>query len=337
MAEIRSLVLRITQRCNLKCDYCYAAYPGCRDMDMSVETALEAVALSCPEGGPLRIQFTGGEPLLNMAVMEAVYAFGLATGRKLLLSLQTNATLLTPDVARRLCTMHCAVGVSLDGLPAANALRHFPDGTPAYEKAIEGIRNLGRVGVRCNLTTVVTSRNAADLGQLPDLALWLGNVAGVGLDLFRPLGRGTGQHLTPEEGALTKGLSELTRKTQQIRQAGIPFRLRELERLKKRAACPNCDSTYCYAQTALSLCIDPAGDCWPCSSLAGRREFLLGNIRQGLPGEHPCRQALSPPEKCSRCPTFPLCKGGCPAGRLGCEPDPMTCLLNRLLLEELKV
>ena len=338
MKEIKSLILRITERCNLSCDYCYATCSGCKVQDMSAENAIRAVELCCPESGGLRIQFTGGEPLLNIGVMEAVFAFGKATNRKLTLAVQTNGVLLTENHCRKLAAMKCAVGVSLDGLQDANSLRHFSDGTPAFAHTVEGIRNLGKFGIRCNLTTVVTSQNAQYLGQLPDLALWLGNVSGVGLDLFRPLGRGIGQGLAPKEGELMQGLSELAKKTAEIRAAGIPFRLRELERLKKRIACESCNGIYCYAQTEQSLCVDADGNCWPCSSLTGDSAFYLGNIKDGLPQNQTCRQGLSAPETCKNCPSFHLCVGGCPASRssLGGMPDKLTCAMNKALLEEIR-
>ena len=339
MEEIRSLILRVTERCNLKCAYCYASDSGCVMEDMSADTAIRAVELCCPEGGSLRIQFTGGEPLLNMEVMEAVYAFGRATSRRLSLAVQSNGTLLTKDNCYRLAAMNCAVGVSLDGVQSANDLRHFPDGTPSFEATVQGIRNLGDAGKRCNLTTVVTNTNAKDLGKLPDLALWLGNVSGVGLDLFRPLGRGCGLDLAPAEADLCDGLTELIRKTKEIQSAGIPFRLRELERLKKRTACSGCSDIYCYAQTEQSLCVDAAGNCWPCSSLTGKAGFLLGNIRNGLPEISCAAASLKPTDTCKKCSSFSYCVGGCPAGRtaLGGEPDPMTCVMNRILLEEFKL
>ena len=62
MTELKSLVLRLTEECNLGCAYCYAdAKPG--GVRMMAETACRAVELACPPGGRLRVQFTGGEPL----------------------------------------------------------------------------------------------------------------------------------------------------------------------------------------------------------------------------------------------------------------------------------
>lgn len=103
-----------------------------------------------------------------------MYAFGRATGRRLRLAVQTNGTLLTAGACRRLAAIDCAVGVSLDGLPPANGCRVFPDGTPAFDAAAQGIRALGQAGLRCNLTTVVTRANARELERLKKRAAWGG-------------------------------------------------------------------------------------------------------------------------------------------------------------------
>lgn len=335
MEEIKLLILRLTGRCNLRCAYCYAAREDRPELDMDEATALRAVELCCPPGGSLRIQFTGGEPLLRLELMEAVAAFGKATGRRLILSVQTNATLLTPENCKRLKAMRCGVGVSLDGAGAADALRVFPDGSPSFDAAVQGIRNLGAAGLRCGLTAVVTKANAAQLGQLADLALYLGNVAGVGLDLFRPLGRGSGQDLSAEADELQCGVRELAVRAKALAGAGVPFRFRELERLKKRRELRGCGGYYCFAQTGASFAVDGSGDCWPCSSLAGQNGCLLGNIRDGLPDFERKAESLAVPEKCRQCGDYALCLGGCPAGRTERkEADHLTCVMHHVLAGE---
>lgn len=334
MEEMKLLVLRLTERCNLRCGYCYAARDGEAPFDMDAQTAIRAVELCCPEGGKLKIQFTGGEPLLRLDVMEAVHAFGKRTGRRLFLSVQTNGTLLTPEVCRRLNAIRCGVGVSLDGIGAANALRCFPDGTPAFDAISAGIRNLGSAGMRCGLTAVVTNCNAASLGLIPDLALYLGNVSGVGLDLFRPLGRGVGRDFSPNPDELETGLRALKSKAQELNRAGIPFRFRELERIRKRIALNACGGHYCYAQTDASFCVDGRGDMWPCSSLAGDKRFYLGNIVDGRARKSRDQlEGLNPPAKCRSCVVYGQCLGGCPAARQE-EVNPLTCRMHRILSQE---
>lgn len=100
MDRIKLLVLRVTERCNLQCAYCYAARGEETIPDMDEAMVLRAVELCCPQDSTLRIQFTGGEPLLRLDLMEAVAAFGKRTGRKLVLSVQTNRdTADTPDLS----------------------------------------------------------------------------------------------------------------------------------------------------------------------------------------------------------------------------------------------
>ena len=331
MTELESLILRLTEDCNLGCGYCYAdASPG--GLHMPPETACRAVELACPPGGRLRIQFTGGEPLLAWDTILAVAEFGRKTARRLSMSVQTNGTLLTGERCKALMKLPCAVGVSLDGPGELNGCRCFTDGLPSYGAAAEGIRRLGAAGGRCNLTAVVTSRNAARLELLADLALALGNVRGVGLDMLRPLGRGADAQLEPDPAELRRGFRALVRRTLALERAGVPFHLRELDRWRSRRRSGG-GTVYCYAQTDLSLAVDARGDLWPCSSLVSVSGFRLGNIRDGLPegGHRPA--ALSAPESCRSCSRFSVCLGGCPAGRLGGGPAPLACVMQEVISE----
>ena len=334
MDKIESLILRITERCNLKCAYCYAA--GQPKPDMTPEMAVKAVELCCQPGEVLRVQFTGGEPLLNFPVMDAVYQYGKSTGRKLILAVQTNGTLLTPELCRWLKKTGCAVGVSLDGAGAGNGLRVFPDGSESFSHITQGIRCLGQEGLRCNVTTVISSANSGTLPQILDLSLVLGNIAGIGLDLFRPIGRGAEQDFSPEPEALEQGLKSLVSHYRELKQVGIPIHLRELDKLSQRRKHPMPEPVYCYAQTEKSLAVDGLGDCWPCSSLTGAEGCRLGNIRDGLPAKERSGLDLMPPAQCISCESFSVCKGGCPAMRSGRnhEPDSLTCQMHHILNRE---
>ena len=207
-AGLDTLVLRLTNRCNLTCAYCYAE--GCAaGEDLPQDLAAEAVARACPPGGRLHVQFTGGEPLLRWDTARRVLDFGQATGRKLYASLQTNGTLLTPKLCREIRARGVAVGVSLDGVAGENAARFFPGGAPSFPAVVRGLQMLAEAGMTVNLTAVVTAVNAKHLDRLLDFGLWCGNVYGVGLDLIRPQGRGTSSRLSPSPQALEEGLNRL--------------------------------------------------------------------------------------------------------------------------------
>ena len=181
--------------------------------------------------------------------MEAVWQYGQRSGRHLRLAVQTNGTLLTPQTLRALRRMGCALGVSLDGNGDANGLRVFPDGKPAFSSIIEGIREVARAGMRCNLTAVVSDVSAPHLGGLLELALWLGCVGGIGLDLFRPMGRGAIQDHAPSPEQLDHGLRALLNQYTLLRELGVPLVVKELERIRRLQDHPGVEEAYCYAQT----------------------------------------------------------------------------------------
>ena len=336
MEPLALLVLRITQRCNLACRYCYAAWEGDTEKaDMTAEMAIRAVEEACPPGGTLKIQFTGGEPLLNLPVMEAVWQYGQESGRHLRLAVQTNGTLLTPQTLKALGRMKCALGVSLDGNGDANGLRVFPDGKPAFSSAIEGIREVARAGMRCNLTAVVSDVSAPHLGGLLELALWLGCVGGVGLDLFRPMGRGAVQDHAPSAEQLDAGLRALLDQHTLLRGLGVPLVLKELERIRRLQENPGQEAAYCYAQTERSLAVDPAGRLYPCSSFIGQEDYLLGILGQESDRAGAVRSRLKAPGPCQECGHSVLCRGGCPAGRIGtagCRND-LDCRMHQIMME----
>ena len=132
---------------------------------------------------PFTLQFAGGEPTMNMELVDRAAKYARNNGCRRI-SMQTNGTCI--DEAAIACVKRhgIAVGVSLDGQSSINdALR----GKTC--RAIEGIKRLGASGVMVNLNAVVSDRNVEQLPQLVDLAAYLGNVHGVGLDLLREAGR----------------------------------------------------------------------------------------------------------------------------------------------------
>ena len=222
-----TLVLRLTNRCNLACGYCYAG-SGPAGEDLSPERAAEAVALACPPGEALRIQLSGGEPLLRWDTAAKVLDFGRASGRRFHAAIQTNGTLLTPALCRELRARRVAVGVSLDGVGPDNAARRPPEGEPSFQATARGLQTLAAAGMAANLTAVVSAGSVRGLDRLLDFALWCGNVHGVGLDLVRPQGRGAGAGLSPSPQALAEGLNRLLARPDQLDRLGRPVRRRVL-------------------------------------------------------------------------------------------------------------
>lgn len=122
--HVEKLTLQVTQRCNLRCEYCiYSGNYDNRqhsDLDMSFETAKKAIDLylrSSGEMGEYSLGFYGGEPLLNLKLIKQCveYAKSKTLGRKIGFAMTTNATLLNDEVVDYLQREHFKIMISLDG------------------------------------------------------------------------------------------------------------------------------------------------------------------------------------------------------------------------------
>jgi len=153
--SLNRLILWVTTDCNLRCRYCYAR-AGEQPESMQWETARQALELVAREScGSFKVKFAGGEPLLNLALIERAIAYVRRKGWHAIYDVQTNGTLIDRATAQSLRRLGIGVGVSLDGPPAVNDdLRPFPDGRGSTAATVAGIEQLRAAGVHVGLTAV---------------------------------------------------------------------------------------------------------------------------------------------------------------------------------------
>lgn len=190
------IVLWTTGRCNLSCKYCYAGLTD-QTKDMEFETATRM--LDQFSDYAMKVQFAGGEPLLNYVLICRIYEYVKTQKYDVSFQMQTNGTCITPEIAAGIKRMKIALGVSLDGPPDTN--EYLRGNT---KDVIAGIQCLVDEDIKINLNSVVTSYNVEKLPKLVNFAFYLGNVAGIGLDLLRETGRaraypGVIKKATPEQ------------------------------------------------------------------------------------------------------------------------------------------
>src|SRR5262249_4566394 len=110
---LTTMVLNVTNQCNLSCAYCYEysedkivdTENGRKPKFMSEETAQQSVDFMLAESGDNKVAyltFFGGETLLNFPVLRKTIGYArqraAELGKEVEFSLTTNATLLKPDV-----------------------------------------------------------------------------------------------------------------------------------------------------------------------------------------------------------------------------------------------
>lgn len=140
-------------------------------------------ALEIPKS-KFKLQLAGGEPLLNFKLIKDIYEYLRENKPEIRMQMQTNGALINSGIAKEIKKMNISLGVSLDGTIEVN--EKLRGGT---KDVINGIKTLAQEGIMVNLNCVVTEENIEYLYKLVDLALYLGNVGGIGLDLLRDTGR----------------------------------------------------------------------------------------------------------------------------------------------------
>ncbi|WP_050740940.1 radical SAM/SPASM domain-containing protein [Acetobacterium bakii] len=325
------IVLWTTGQCNLACKYCYAGSTHSRE-DMDFETAAQSLDLFSDH--TMKIQFAGGEPLLNYPLICQVVDYVKSKKYDASFQMQTNGTCITPEIAAGLKKMKIALGVSLDGPPAVN---EFSRGKT--REVIAGIHCLADEGITINLNSVVTSHSVAKLPELVSFAYYLGNVRGIGLDLLRDTGRAKDHReiikkATPEQ--LKKALSGMVETAQELyKLTGKKIIIREIDEARHRLKLTACSKEYCYASCGRSYVVLPSGDVYPCGSLIDNPAYFMGNVKTRSLKSIAIEKAE--PAACKTCDFFAICPGGCPSRLLingeNREHESLDCVLKKTAFE----
>jgi len=133
------LTLHITNKCNLRCKYCYVERGA---ETMTREVAYAAVGLAASENKPCGLIFFGGEPLVERGLIYDTVAYSQKikkeTGQVFYYKITTNGTLLDEEFLKFSRGINMMIGFSHDG-HAQDDCRVFPDGSGTAETLEEKI------------------------------------------------------------------------------------------------------------------------------------------------------------------------------------------------------
>lgn len=139
--DFRIVQMHLTDKCNLRCSYCYEDRAQRSSEVMSIATAQEIAARHLAEKGPhktVELDFIGGEPLLAwdriVAVVEFVHQRKWPVEHSF--SFSTNGTLFNDEIKAWLDNHSCvAFSFSIDGTRAAHDLNRCG----SYDRAIQHV------------------------------------------------------------------------------------------------------------------------------------------------------------------------------------------------------
>ena len=285
--DIRFFELSVTMGCNLACKYCfYRAEPerlkkkatkelGRLWVDKIIDYRKRMDAyLNRGRKAPVTLEFTGGEALTNMGVVEATARYarerfeeeGYPRGLVRLVT-QSNGTLLTKRNVEILRKYGIGVGVSIDGpREVHDAMRVFPSGRGSHDIIMKNLResNLKPGGI-----VVVGSHNVHSLVEVAKFyAEELGS-SGFSMNLAFSMGRGEEFRVMPDVGEYLRNYKKVVlylqdlylRKKRFVREREL---VNHLAYLMTRERFFMCQRSPCGA--GLSICSTIYnGDVFPCN------------------------------------------------------------------------
>ena len=330
--------IALTYRCNLACQFCYAhcgtaTAPTCvpklrpglsehgkgpanrtrtdRSGEMSTQEILTVIDRIATDAKVPSVSFTGGEPSLREDLPQFIQR---ARERDMRVNLITNGlACASRDFVKELSAAGLnSAQVSLEG---HNSEIH--DGLTqrqgAFEKAIQGIRNLKEAGIHVHTNTTVCKDNIEHLAKIVDRVAHIG-LERLSMNQIIP----TGRPAEVKYDSLLVSYSDIGKAILETRdhaeQAGISFHwyspipfciFNPIAHGLGNKGCAACDGL---------LHVAPNGDILPCSSLSKpvgnilRKDF--SSIWFGRKAQYYKKKRM-PPLLCKTCEYFALCQGAC--------------------------
>ncbi len=320
----------LTDNCNFGCKYCFIESrmsQGYRFTHMTKETAQKGIDMFChlislvPESfdEEKTIILYGGEPLLNISTLQYILETvqdRIKDGRlpeKTVISMVTNGSLVTPEIAKMLQTYRVNVAVSLDGdKTVTNSCRQYQDGKPVYDDIVKGIETLRQEGVDAGISCTLSQQCIDNFQETLDFILNQLPIKDLGFNMV----------LNSPGYKVAEDYNE--RASQSIIQAFKVFReknifedriMRKVDNFTKKKVYP----FDCGAAGGGQIVIAPDGDVGICHGYLSERKYFITDVNntQFNPSQSEVFQEWSKRsplnmKECENCIALGICGGGCP-------------------------
>jgi uncharacterized protein len=328
---LQTLVVNVTNQCNLACTYCYEygedkivdTENGQQPKFMSEETARESIEFALRESRENKhahITFFGGETLMNFPVLKATIAYArrraAEVGKDVDFSLTTNATLLRPEVIDFLADERVGVTISIDGPEELqNKFRVFHNGTGSYAvvapkiKALIARHRTRPIGARVTLTKQTLDVRRIYQHLFDEMGFWE-----VG---FAPVTTAPGRDYAIAEGGFDHLLGQFRALAADYLAAALENRHHGFSNVRETLQEIHQGHAKAYPCGAgLGLMgVSTDGRVALCHRFAGSDDHGFGTVRDGVSWEkqHEFLEShhINNKTDCQTCWARPICAGGC--------------------------
>ena len=316
-------VWEVTNACNLRCAQCHACSGKPLPDELSTEEGKRLLDSIASIGEFRMLALGGGEPLARPDIFELV-AYARSLGLEI--SIATNGTLLTGEMARELKKMgvaNIAVGLNANDKAVHEQITRVPG---SFENTLRGIYATKEAGMALQINTTAMKENRMAIPGLIDFASEV-DAQIILLYQLVPEGRGEEEmelsmreylaltEMVAEKQKLSKPIIEPTCSPQYwayLLEQKMDRKGKEIPNLEMKLA----ETLFKGCVAGSGLCyVKPDGDVWPCPFVP----LSAGNVHQQPLEEIWYRSELFQSlrdrknltgEKCSACRYKYIC-GGC--------------------------
>lgn len=173
VSNVLGVWLHITNKCNLRCRYCYLEKSS-EDMDYpTAKRVVDACYRSAEKHKKKTIKFklSGGEAVLNFTLVKQIIRYARKIGDKKKIKYDfvvlSNGTCFTDSMLDWLKVHKARIMVSLDGVGRYNdRQRVFQDGTGTFKAVDRSIKRIQDKEVPFNVSVTLTNENVEGLPEL---------------------------------------------------------------------------------------------------------------------------------------------------------------------------
>ena len=306
-APLITLWINVTNTCNLRCVHCHLSSGVPFENEMALQEIFKVID-EARELGTRELVISGGEPLMRSDITPIIQYASQRIGT---VTMVTNGTLITDELAEKLGNLQVTVQVSLDG--ARKETHESIRGKGTYEKTLGGVRALVAAGVYTRIAMTIMKRNIDEIYEIAELAKRVG-VTMLHFPVLQSKGRAKGiqskEQLEDEDYiTIIRRMREIPKRMNVDVTTEEAFRAK-IEKMSKIDLCG-------AGSSIMSIAAD--GNVYPCPG-THEEEFCAGNIREQslrvIWKENKTLKKLRSLsvldiEECRTCELKFICGGGC--------------------------